>query len=151
MIPACGPTCGGDIGILATDTDLTLILPDRVGTLAQTLGLLGRAGINIAGHSGFPAWAGEGILHLIVDDAERARTVLHDNGIEVREERRVLIVSVDHQPGALAARMATIAGAGVNIDLTYSLADGRVVIGVNEPDRALAVLEAADRDSGGKR
>lgn len=130
--------------------DLTLILPDRIGSLATAFAVLGDAGVNVRGHGGFPAWAGEGILHLTVDDPAAARSSLHKAGIEVRDERDVLVVPVDDRPGALAAVLGRIAEAGVNIDLTYSLADGAVAIGVNDlrraaravaPDSSAAVIQ----------
>ena len=121
-------------------TDLTLILPDRVGSLAEALGYLAGAGVNVLGHGGFPAWAGEGILHLVVDDVARTVHALTEARIEVREQREVVVVEVRDVPGSLASVFERIAGAGVNIDLTYSLADQRVVIGVNYVERALASL-----------
>ena len=123
-------------------TDLTLILPDRIGSLAETTRLLARAGINIIGHGGFPAWAGEGILHLVVDDPARAVSALHAANIEVREERQVLVVPVDDHPGSLAAAFECIAAQGVNVDLTYALADARVVIGVDDVARARRALDS---------
>lgn len=125
---------------LTVQTDLTLILPDRVGSLAETLRKLADAQVNIVGHGGFPAWEGEGLLHLIVEDVEAALAAMVQAGIEVREERQVLVVPVDSVPGSLAAAFERIAGVGVNIDLTYSLADGRVAIGVNNLERALRAL-----------
>src|SRR5688500_10117414 len=123
-------------------TDLTLILPDRIGSLAETTRLLARAGINIMGHGGFPAWAGEGILHLIVDDPALAVAALHAAKIEVREERQVLVVPVDDQPGSLATTFECLAARGVNVDLTYALADARVAIGVDDVERARQAIDS---------
>jgi hypothetical protein len=125
---------------VSTATDLTLILPDRIGSLAETLRKLADADVNIVGHAGFPAWAGEGILHVVVDDVSVALQALAANGIELREQREVLVVDVEHVPGSLASIFERIASVGANVDLTYSLADQRVVIGANFVERAIAAL-----------
>ncbi|MDQ3937052.1 MAG: ACT domain-containing protein [Chloroflexota bacterium] len=121
---------------ISTATDLTLILPDRVGSLAHAMDVFGRAGVNIRGHGGFLAWAGEGVLHLVVDDTERGMAALREAGIEVREERIVITVGLPDRPGALAHVLQRVAAAGVNVDLTYALADGQVVLGVNDNRKA---------------
>lgn len=130
----------------ATGTDLVLILPDVVGSLANAFGVLGRVGINVLGHAGFLAWAGEGVLHLLVDDPEAARSALHAAGIEVREEREVLLLPVDDRPGALADLLAKVAEADVNVDLTYVSAGGQAVLGVNHLARAQAAVVSAAAD-----
>lgn len=71
-------------------TDLTLILPDRVGALATALGAIDRVGVEVLGCGGFPAWAGEGILHVTVEDVDGASAALRDAGIAIREEREIL-------------------------------------------------------------
>jgi hypothetical protein len=47
-------------------TDLTVILADRPGTLADVGEALGKSGINIDGMCGFPC-EGKGVLHILVD------------------------------------------------------------------------------------
>lgn len=66
--------------------DLTIILTNRPGTLADAAEALGRAGVNIRGGCGFPA-GGEGIFHVLVDDPSAARAALSEAGLEVRDER----------------------------------------------------------------
>jgi hypothetical protein len=122
-------------------TDFTLILPDVVGSLAACFGQLGEAGVNVIGHAGFIAWAGEGVLHLMADDPDAAREALAKAGVEVREERQVLVVPLNDRPGTLAGVLRQVAASGANVDLTYVTADGRAVIGVNDLQRALARLQ----------
>lgn len=52
--------------------DLTVILVNPPGTLADPFEALGRAGVDVAGGCGFPA-AGESDLHVLVDEADAAR------------------------------------------------------------------------------
>lgn len=122
-------------------TDFTLILPDRVGALAHTFAALRSGGIDVGGYAGFPAWAGEGILHILVADAEAAREALRRAGIDIREERELLVTRPLGGTADVTAVLELIAAANVNIDLIYQLADGRLALGVNK-------LEAARRAIG---
>jgi hypothetical protein len=117
--------------------DLTVILADRPGTLADMGEALGRAGINIDGVCGFPC-GGEGVGHLLVEDSAAARRALEDAGIEVREERQVLVLEIEDRPGALGEISRRIADAGANIDLIYVASNNRLVLGVDDLDRAQA-------------
>lgn len=120
-------------------TDITVILEDRPGTIADMGEALGKAGINIEGLCGFPC-AGEGIVHLLVGDAAAARTALEGAGFEVRDEREILIVEEASQPGALGQIARKIADAGVNLDLSYVNDKGQLVLGVDDLEKARAAL-----------
>jgi hypothetical protein len=109
-------------------TDLTVALVDRPGSLAKASDVLGRAGVNIEGACGYVS-EGQGVYHVLVLDAERARRALIDAGFELREERQVAAVQVDNTPGAAAGLLRRLAEAGVNVDLLYLTVDGRLVIG----------------------
>lgn len=108
--------------------DLTVILEDRPGTLADAFKALGGAGVNVVGACGFPA-AGEGILHVLVEDAGQARRAVEGAGLEVRAERDVVVLGpLPAEPGAAGALLRRIADQGVNVDLAYLTEDGRVVL-----------------------
>jgi hypothetical protein len=107
--------------------DLTVVLVNRPGTLADAAEALGGAGINIDGVCGFPAGS-EGLMHVLVADATPARQALTDAGLEVRDERDVVVTSVDDRPGAGGVLLRRIADAGANVDLLYLTMDGRVVL-----------------------
>ena len=109
-------------------TDLSIGLLDRPGTLAQASDVLGRAGVNIDGACGFVC-EGQGIYHVLVENGERARRALIDSGFEIREERRVAVTAVENTPGAGAALLRRVADAGINVDLLYMTADGKLVLG----------------------
>ena len=109
--------------------DLMVILVNRPGTLADAAEALGRAGVNIEGGCGFPS-GGEGVLHLLVEDAAGARRALEGAGLEVRAERDVVVLDrLPDRPGTLGAALRRIADAGANVDLLYATGDGRVVLG----------------------
>ncbi|HET7725805.1 MAG TPA: hypothetical protein VFK54_00630 [Candidatus Limnocylindrales bacterium] len=114
--------------------DLTVVLVNRPGTLADAAEALGRAGINIQGGCGFPAGS-EGILHVLVDDAAGARQALEAAGMEVRADRDVVVIGpLPSQPGTLGSALRRIADAGANVDLIYNTEDGRVVLSGGDVD-----------------
>ena len=115
--------------------DLTVILEDRLGTLADMGEALVKAGINIEGCCGFHS-EGKGVIHILVEDVAAARQELQQAGIEVRDERQVLILEVEDRPGVLADVTRRVAKAGVNIDLIYLASNTRLVIGTDDLDKA---------------
>jgi len=119
--------------------DLTVILEDRPGTLADVGEALGKAGINIDGLCGFP-WEGKGVLHILVEDAAAARRALEEIGLEVHGERQVLILELEDRPGVFGDVTRSIANAGVNIDLVYLATNTRLVISVDDLDKARAAV-----------
>jgi len=119
--------------------DLTIILEDRPGTLADMGEALGKAGINIEGLCGFPC-EGKGIGHILVENAAAARRALEEVGIEVRDERPVLVLEIEDRPGALGEASRRIANAGVNVDLVYLAANNRLVLGTDDLDKARAAV-----------
>jgi len=119
--------------------DLTVILGDRPGTLADMGEALGKAGINIKGCCGFRS-EGKGVIHILVEDVATARRELQQAGLEVRDERQVLILKVEDRPGVLGDVTRRIAKAGVNIDLIYVAANTQLVIGADDLDKARAAI-----------
>ncbi len=119
--------------------DLTVILEDRPGTAADMGEALGKAGVNVEGGCGFPS-EGKGVIHLLVEDAVAARRALQQAGIKVRDEREVLVVKIEDRPGVMGNITRRIAKAGVNIDLMYLATNNRMVIGVDDIDKARAAI-----------
>ena len=119
--------------------DLTVILEDRPGTIADLGEALGKAGFNIDAVCGMPC-EGRGVIHVIVEDAAEARRVLEGGGFQVTDEREVLILEVENRPGSLGEIARKIANAGVNIDLLYIASNNRLVVGVDNLEGARAVV-----------
>jgi len=119
--------------------DLTVVLEDRPGTLADIGETLGKAGINIDGLCGFPC-QGKGVIHILVEDAAAARRALEEKGLEVRDERQVLVLEIEDRPGAFGDVTRRIAKAGVNIDLAYPATNNRLVMGADDLDKARAAM-----------
>lgn len=115
-------------------TDLTLSLEDHPGALAEAAGALGRANVNIDGFCGQTV-AGRGVIHLLVDDGEGAKTALEGAGIEIRSAAEVLVVAVEDRPGVLASVARGLADAGVNIHTAYLATGTRLVLGVDDLEK----------------
>ena len=119
--------------------DLTVVLEDRPGTIADLGEALGEAGINIVGICGIPC-EGKGILHILVDDAPGARRALETAGLHVTNERDVFLHESEDRPGMLGEVARKIANAGVNIDLLYKVTKTKLVLGVDDLEKAKAVF-----------
>jgi uncharacterized protein len=116
--------------------DLTLILDDRPGALAELGDATGGADINIEGMCATTG-GGKGEVHILVEDAAAARDALAGVGIDVSGERDVLVVEVENRPGTMAAAARRFADAGVNVEFAYSTFGGvKLVLGVDDLDKA---------------
>jgi hypothetical protein len=128
--------------------DLTIALENRPGALAELGEALGRAGISIEGGG---AWVvdGRGIAHFLVEDEAGARRALGDAGIQIIEERHVLVQRLNQdEPGQLGKITRRMALAGVNIEALYSDHDHRLILVVDDMDTGRAVAEAWIRERG---
>jgi hypothetical protein len=127
--------------------DLTVILENRPGELARLGEATGGAGINLDGICGFPTDAEHAVLHVLVQDGAAARNALEGAGIEVRDEREVLVlrkgVDVVDRPGVAGVVARAMADAGVNLDLIYTTLSGDVVIGADDIEKAREAQKAA--------
>lgn len=115
--------------------DLTVILQDQPGTLADVGEALGKAGINIGGLCGFPC-EGKGTLHILVEDGGDAQAALEAAGQTVQGMRDVLVIDIEDKPGEFGRICRQIADAGVNIDLVYVASQTRLVLGADDLDKA---------------
>lgn len=118
--------------------DLMVVAPDRPGILAQVADAIGGAGINIEGVAGYSA-GNEAVIHLLVEDHRGARAVVERLGLEVRDERDVLVVDTEDRPGGLAAVTTRVAASGVNLDFLYGVR-GRLVMGADDFEKAERAL-----------
>jgi hypothetical protein len=119
--------------------DLTVILEDRPGTLAALGEALGGADVNIEGVCGMRIER-QGVVHVLVEDAATARSAIEQAGLQVREERDVVVVDVEDRPGALGEAARRIAAAGGNLNLVYLATNTRLVIGADDLDSIRAAL-----------
>jgi len=120
--------------------DLTVILENHPGELARVGEILGKAGVNIEGMCGMNV-AGQGMLHILVEDGVKVRRALGDNHIQVLEEHDVIVIPVEDRPGILGNIARRLANAGINIHLAYLATSTRLVIGVDNLEKAREVIQ----------
>lgn len=116
--------------------DLTVLVVNRPGTLATVGEALGNAGVNIEGLCVLPG----GGIHLLVEDSGAAQRALSAVGIETGTARAVLVTPAQDRPGEIGKMCRRLANAGVNVDLIYLATESRLVLGVDDLDKARAVL-----------
>jgi hypothetical protein len=123
--------------------DLVIIPEDTPGVLADLGETLGAAGINIEAISAFTG-QGKGIVHVLVDDADRALEVLQEHGVQVQAARRVAVATLPDEPGQLGAACRKLADAEINIEQAYIAAGSKLVVVCDEVDRAKEILGVTD-------
>lgn len=113
--------------------DLTVMLGDRPGALADMGEALGRAGLNIDGICGVTgAGGGRGEIHILVADADAARSALTEAGIEVGPDVGVVTMSFEDRPGELGAMARRVADTDTNIELVYISCDRNLVLATSD-------------------
>ena len=97
---------------------LTVYVPDAVGTLAQVARALADKKVNITGMLCIGA-GDRSPVRLLVNSPARAKKALQATGLDPTEED-VLVVQLADKPGALAAVCEKLAAAGINIHYAYA-------------------------------
>lgn len=123
--------------------EFSVVLQDRPGALADLAEALGRNGVNIEAIAAVPS-GGRGDVRVVIGDAAGARQALSRTGIAIGAERDVLLVDLEHVPGALAAVARKLGDAGVNIDALYVVGESggrkRIALGADDLDKAEGAL-----------
>ncbi|MHA1932548.1 MAG: ACT domain-containing protein [Promethearchaeota archaeon] len=116
------------------------------GKLADLGEVLGKNGVNMEGIVGIPL-KDEAFIHILVEDETKTRSILEQAGFQVSAVREVLVVTgqpginILDVPGTGGKIARKIADAGVNIELIYFAALNRLIIGVDNLEKAKAALE----------
>lgn len=117
-------------------TEFTVRLVNRPGMLATLTERLDDAGVEIEAIAAF-GLGSQGVVHLVVGDADTTRSVLRGAGTSF-EERPVLRTVLPHDPGALSAMARRLADTGVNIEALYLLRSSveglEFAVAVDRPD-----------------
>ncbi|UCG00624.1 MAG: amino acid-binding protein [Candidatus Heimdallarchaeota archaeon] len=122
--------------------DISVVLEDKPGTLADLGETLGKANINIEGLCGATC-KGEDLIHILVEESGKAYNVLERAGFKIKEEREVLVIDIMEivrQPGSGGRLFRKLAQEGININLIYLAENNRIVIGVDDLEKAKSVL-----------
>lgn len=120
---------------MAIAKQLTVMLENRPGKLAELTSELARVAVNISAIMLTEAKP-VGPARMVVSNPEAAGKVCETLGLKVTEEN-VLVVKVSDRPGALGKVTRKLAEKGINVEYAYgSIAKGA--------DRALIVLGVSD-------
>ena len=128
---------------------LSLFLENKPGHLNAICRTLAAAQINIVTLS-LADTQQFGIVRLIVEEWQKAKTVLEQAGYVVNV-REVVAATVPDRPGGMAEVLDAVSQAGVNIEYMYAFAfhhgtEAVLVFRFDNPDRAIEALKAAGRD-----
>ena len=97
---------------------LSVLLPNQHGTLANLTDIFYREGIDIRAISVYDTTE-YGILRTVVDDPDKAVEILKKNGI-VAMLSDIMAINPEDRRGSLNEIFGILAQAGVNVDYVYS-------------------------------
>ncbi len=122
---------------------LSVFLENKAGRLAEVTRALGRAGINIRALS-LADTSDFGILRLIVNDHEKAKNVLKEQGFTVGRTS-VVAVQVDDKPGGLDNILQLLSANGINVEYMYAFVqagggNATLILRFDKTDQAIALL-----------
>ncbi|MGA2221184.1 MAG: ACT domain-containing protein [Verrucomicrobiia bacterium] len=125
---------------------VSVFLENKPGQLRMACDVLAKAGMNMVTLS-LADTAQFGILRLIVQDWQKAKTVLQKAGCVVKVTE-VLAIEVADQPGGLSRILEIVDSAGLNIEYMYAFTEKRggralLVFRFANPDAALRVLQTS--------
>ena len=128
-----------------TVKQLSVFIENRQGRLGEVLHVLKEQGVNILSIS-LADTTEYGVLRLIVNNPERGRDALIENGFSSMLAD-VLIIKVAHVAGELQRVLELISSKNVNIEYMYGLTaggnDASIVVKTNELETACKVLSEA--------
>ena len=121
---------------------LTVFIENRTGRLCEVLGVLKNNEVNILSLS-LADTTEFGLLRLIVDNPEKGKEKLSENGFSSLLSD-VSIIKIPHKVGSLQELLRAIDKSGVNIEYMYGLSvdgdDAYVVLKTNDVEKVDAIL-----------
>ena len=132
---------------MPTAREFAISLEDRPGTLGKLYQALAEERVNILAYQQFPHEKGNGSVRLVVDNPDRAKSVL-DRQRSNYKETEVAQVKLAHRPGELGRAASRLGDAGININYGYCGTEPStnatfLILGVAEVGKAVKVLEQA--------
>lgn len=123
--------------------DFAIHLTHRPGELARVTNALARKGVNLKSVAAM-VFGNQGMLRLIADDIEAARSALSESNIPF-EESELVTVLLENRAGELEDVADKLAKANVNVHAIYVVGlDGDLVdlaLAVDDPKKAKKLLE----------
>jgi len=122
---------------------ISIFIENKSGRLAEVARLLGEAGVNIRALS-LADTSDFGILRLIVNDREKAKQVLKENGFTV-SKTEVVAIEVPDRPGGLSEILQTLDRESLNVEYMYAFVErcgenAVIIFRFDETEKAIKVL-----------
>ncbi len=122
---------------------LSVFIENKPGRLAEVIGFISEAGINIHALS-IADTTDFGILRLIVANVEHAKAILKEKGCTVKTTD-VVAVSLEHKVGSLHNVLVALEKADVSIEYMYAFTSR------SEDHDAMVILSLTDQENAVKR
>jgi len=124
---------------------ISIFIENKSGRLAEITSILDEAGINIRALS-LADTSDFGILRLIVNDREKAKSILKERGFTVNKTE-VVAVEVPDRPGGLARILKALDSAAINVEYMYAFVErcgenAVIIFRFDETDKSIATLQA---------
>jgi hypothetical protein len=123
--------------------DFAIHVTDRPGEIARVANALARKDVNIKSLAGMN-FGHQGIIRIIPDDIEAARSSLRESNIRF-EESELATVLLENKAGELAGAAGKLANAGLNVHAVYVIGlEGDLVelaFAVDDAKKAKKALE----------
>lgn len=119
-------------------SQISVFIESKPGYIKSALDALGAADVSIRGYC-----AGDtgdyGIVRFVVDDTDRGLDALLAAGFAAKV-KPVLCVRMKDDPGELGRVLGIVAGAGINVSYSYSLAGTYIAVQTENLEEAEALL-----------
>lgn len=114
---------------------LSIFVENQFGRLEAIIDAMGKSGVNIRALS-LADTTDFGILRVIVDDTEKAKSALDEIGV-IAKATDVIAVYIDDKSGGLASILKLITDAEISVEYMYAFLS-------RDEGKALMVLKADD-------
>jgi hypothetical protein len=123
---------------------ISVFIENKSGRLAEVTRVIGEANVNIRALS-LADTSDFGILRLIVNDREKAQSVLKGNGFTV-SRTEVVAVEVPDRPGGLYQILQALDRNEINVEYMYAFVErcgenAVIIFRFDETDKAISTLQ----------
>lgn len=122
---------------------ISIFIENKSGRLAEVARLLGEAGVNVRALS-LADTSDFGILRLIVNDREKAKQILKENGFTV-SKTEVVAIEVPDRPGGLCEILQVLDKESINVEYMYAFVErcgenAVIIFRFDETEKAIQIL-----------
>lgn len=102
----------------------TGMIADKPGEGARLLNAFKEAGVNLIAFLGYPKARKAEVIVAVEEKAPALGAIAKKAGVALSKKQKALLVTGEDQPGALAAVMEKLAGAGINVATAHAVVGG---------------------------